>query len=164
MTETRIEAGPLIPVGMAIGQTVGQAEAVMTRLLAGVLAETGTARQTYLALQRLLVHGDSAPREDYIRDLSDWLDLDLWSAGELADALVADGLLVLADGNIRLAEAGSELRERIRGAIAEITAPLYAELDPADIETTVRTLRELTKLTRALYPAAAPAGADGGRR
>ncbi len=164
MTETRIEAGPLIPVGMAIGQTVGQAEAVMTRLLAGVLAETGTARQTYLALQRLLVHGDSAPREDYIRDLSDWLDLDLWSAGELADDLVADGLLVLADGNIRLAEAGSELRERIRGAIAEITAPLYAELDPADIETTVRTLRELTKLTRALYPAAAPAGADGGRR
>ena len=164
MTETRIEAGPLIPVGMAIGQTVGQAEAVMTRLLAGVLAETGTARQTYLALQRLLVHGDSAPREDYIRDLSDWLDLDLWSAGELADDLVADGLLVLADGNIRLAEAGSELRERIRGAIAEITAPLYAELDPADIETTVRTLRELTKLTRALYPAATPAGADGGRR
>jgi DNA-binding MarR family transcriptional regulator len=164
MTETRIEAGPLIPVGMAIGQTVGQAEAVMTRLLAGVLAETGTARQTYLALQRLLVHGDSALREDYIRDLSDWLDLDLWSAGELADDLVADGLLVLADENIRLAEAGSELRERIRGAIAEITAPLYAELDPADIETTVRTLRELTKLTRALYPAAAPADADGGRR
>jgi len=164
MTETRIEAGPLIPVGMAIGQTVGQAEAVMTRLLAGVLAETGTARQTYLALQRLLVHGDSAPREDYIRDLSDWLDLDLWSAGELADDLVADGLLVLADGNIRLAEAGSELRERIRGTIAEITAPLYAELDPADIETTVRTLRELTKLTRALYPAATPAGADGERR
>ena len=164
MTETRIEAGPLIPVGMAIGQTVGQAEAVMTRLLAGVLAETGTARQTYLALQRLLVHGDSAPREDYIRDLSDWLDLDLWSAGELADDLVADGLLVLAGGNIRLAEAGSELRERIRGAITEITAPLYAQLDPADIETTVRTLRELTKLTRALYPAAAPPGADGGRR
>jgi DNA-binding MarR family transcriptional regulator len=164
MTETRIEAGPLIPVGMAIGQTVGQAEAVMTRLLAGVLAETGTARQTYLALQRLLVHGDAAPREAYIRDLSDWLDLDLWSAGELADALVADGLLVLADGNIRLAEAGSELREQIRGTIAKITAPLYAELDPADIETTVRTLRELTKLTRALYPEAAPAGADGGRR
>lgn len=164
MTETRIEAGPLIPVGMAIGQTVGQAEAVMTRLLAGVLAETGTARQTYLALQRLLVQGDAAPREAYIRDLSDWLDLDLWSAGELADDLVADGLLVLADGNIRLAEAGSELRERIRGAIAEITAPLYAELDPADMETTVRTLRELTKLTRALYPQAAPAGADGGRR
>jgi len=50
MTETRIEGGPLIPVGMAIGQTVGQAEAVMTRLLAGVLAETGTARQTYVCL------------------------------------------------------------------------------------------------------------------
>jgi DNA-binding MarR family transcriptional regulator len=164
MTETRIENGPPIPAGMAIGQTVGQAEAVMTRLLAGVLATTGTTRETYLAMQRLLVHGDAVGREDYIRDLSDWLDIDLWSAGELADRLVADGLLVLADGTIRLAEAGSELRERIRGAIAELTAPLYAELDPADIETTVRTLRQLTKLTRALYPAAAPAGADGGRR
>ena len=88
MTETRIEGGPLIPVGMAIGQTVGQAEAVMTRLLAGVLAETGTARQTYLALQRLLVHGDAAPREAYVRDLSDWLDVDLWSHQEDFAALV----------------------------------------------------------------------------
>src|SRR5215471_6693011 len=112
MTETRIEAGPLVPVGMAIGQTVGQAEAVLTRLLAGVLAGTGTPRETYLTMQRLLVHGDAVGREDYIRDLSDWLDLDLWSARELADHLVADGLLVLADGTIRLAEAGSELRER----------------------------------------------------
>ena len=164
MTETRIEIGPLIPVGMAIGQTVGQAEAVLTRLLAGMLAKTGTTRETYLAMQRLLVHGDAVGREDYIRDLSDWLDLDLWSARELADDLVAGGLLVLADGTIRLAEAGSELRERIRSGIAEVTAPLYAELDPADIETTVRTLRQLTKSARALYPAAAPAGGNGGRR
>ncbi len=164
MTEARAEARPPIPVGIAIGQAVGQAEAVLSRLLAQVLAEVGTGRETYLALQRLLVHGDAIGREGYVRDLADWLDLDLWSAGELADGLVADGLLTLDDGTVRLARAGAELRERIRAAIADISAPLYARLDPGDIEATVRTLRELTKLARAMYPEAAAASADGGRR
>ena len=103
MTETRTEDGPAIPVGMAIGQVVGQAETVLTKLLAGVLAEAGATRETYLAMQRLLVRGDEADRDAYVRDLGDWLDLDLWSAGELADSLVAEGLFRLDDETIRLA-------------------------------------------------------------
>lgn len=164
MSETRSEARPPIPVGMTIGQAVGQAETVLTRLLATVLAEAGTTRETYLALQRLLVHGDQVGREIYLRDLSDWLGLDLWSAGELANGLVADRLLTLAGGTMRLAEAGAELRERIRHGVRDISAPLYDRLDPADIETTVRTLGEITRLARALYPAAASGGVDGGGR
>ena len=168
MTQTRTEARPPAGAGVAIGQAVGQAEAVLTRLLAGVLAETGTARETYLALQRLSAHADTIGREGYVRDLSDWLDLDLWSAGELADRLVASGLLTLTGGTIRLAAAGSELRERIRHLAGDVTAPLYAKLDPADIETTVRTLRDLTMLARAMrsdaVPSGAAAGANGGGR
>ena len=103
MTETRTEDGPAIPVGMAIGQVVGQAETVLTKLLAGVLAEAGATRETYLAMQRLLVRGDEADRDVYVRDLGDWLDLDLWSAGELANALIAEGLFRLDHETIRLA-------------------------------------------------------------
>ncbi len=154
MTETRTEDGPVIPVGMAIGQVVGQAEAVLTRLLAGVLAETGTTRESYLAMQRLLARGDETDREVYVRDLSDWLDLDLWSAGELAAALVDEGLFTLDHETIRLAPPGAELRERIRRGVGDLMAPVWAQLDPADVETTVRTLRQITTLSRNLRPAA----------
>lgn len=154
MTETRTEAGPVIPVGMAIGQVVGQAETVLTKLLAGVLTEVGATRETYLAMQRLLVHGDAADREAYVRDLSDWLDLDLWSAGELAGGLVAAGLFTLDHETIRLAPPGAELREHIRRGIGDLMAPVWAQLDPADVETTVRTLRRVTTLARDLHLAA----------
>lgn len=153
MTETRTGDGPVIPVGMAIGQAVGQAETVLTKLLAGVLAETGATRETYLAMQRLLVHDDEAGREAYVRDLSDWLDLDLWSAGELADALVAEGLFTLDHETVRLAPPGAELRERIRRGVGDLMAPVWAQLNPVDVETTVRTLRQVTTLSRDLRPA-----------
>jgi len=131
---------------MAIGQAVGRAQSVMSRQLASVCAEIGASLETYLALQRLALLGDEAGREVYARDLSDSLALDLWSAGELANGLVADGLVTLTGGTIRLAAAGVELRTRIAGTIGNITAPLYAQLDPADIETMVRTLQRLTTL------------------
>lgn len=163
MTETRTESRPPIPVGAVIGQAVGQAESVLSRLLAGVLARTGTKRETHLALQRLLVHGDDIGREDYVRDLSDSLDIDLWSAGELARELVADGLVTVTGKTIRLSEAGAALRERIRQEIAVVMAPVWEQLDPVDVETTVRTLGRVTALTRAVRPAAVPPPAEGGR-
>ena len=150
MTETRTESLPAIPAGQALGQAVGQAQTILTRLLTGVLAETGTPRETYLALLRLSVHGDSLQRDRYVRDLSDSLGLDLWAAGELADGMLDAGLLTLAGETIRLADAGAELRERTRRSVGTVTAPLYEGLDPADIETTVRTLQDITSRAREL--------------
>jgi hypothetical protein len=153
MTEARTEGRPpaaAAPPGMAIGQAVGQAEAVLAKLLAGVLEEAGATREAYLAVQRLSAHGDEIGRQDYARDLSDWLDLDLWSAGELADGLIAEGLLTVTDGTIRLSPAGARLRERAGHDIGALMGPVWAQLDPADIETTVRTLRRVTTLARAL--------------
>lgn len=163
MTATRTESRPPVPVGATIGQAVGQAESVLSRLLAGVLAKTGTKRETYLALQRLLVHGDDVGREDYVRDLSDALDVDLWSAGELARDLVAGGLVTLTGETIRLSEAGAELRELIRREIAAVMAPVWEQLDPADVETTIRTLGRVTTLARTVRSAAVPQPAEGGR-
>jgi hypothetical protein len=150
MTETPTQAGPRIPAGLALGQVVGQAQLVLTRLLSGVLAETGTKRETYLALQRLSVHGDSLQRDRYVRDLSEWLDLDLWAAGELADGMLDAGLIGLAGETVRLADAGAELHDRIRRSVGAVTGPLYEALDPADIETTVRTLQDITSRAREL--------------
>jgi len=49
MTTTQENARPL-PL---IGQSVGQAQATLTRLLDRILAESGTGHQTWLGLQRL---------------------------------------------------------------------------------------------------------------
>jgi hypothetical protein len=162
MTATRTESRPPVPAGMAIGQAVGQAESVLSRLLAGILAKTGTKRETYLALQGLLAHGDVAGREEYVRDLSDSLDVDLWSAGELATDMVASGLVILTGETIRLSEAGAGLRERIRREIADVMAPVWEQFDPADVETTVRTLGRVTTLGRAVRSATMPSPATGG--
>lgn len=163
MTESRTESAPPAPPGMAIGQAIGQAESVLSRLLVGVLAETGTAREAYLAIQRLTALGDTARRDDYVHDLSDWLDIDPRAAGDLTDRLVAEGLLAQEDGTVRLARAGAERRERVRLAIGDVMAPLWARFDRADLETTARTLRDITVRARALYPAATPAPPKGVR-
>ena len=49
MTTTGENARPL-PL---IGQSAGQAQAALSRLLTGILAESGTSHQAWLGLQRL---------------------------------------------------------------------------------------------------------------
>jgi hypothetical protein len=133
-----------------IGQAVGQAEASLTRLLSGILAESGTSRETYLGLQRLTALGGQATREAYERDLCDWLQLDVPGGRRLAADLVTAGLAA-ADGDaIGLTARGRALCERVLAASAKITGPMLATIAPTDIETTVRTLTEITRQVRAL--------------
>lgn len=153
-TRTPAAAGPTIP----IGQAVGQAETILSKLLAGVLAETGTSRQTYLAMQRLTVlggdaNGDSSggvSRDRYVADLGYWLDLDLPSADRLVDSLAAAGFIAVPAGNVRLTAAGTDLLGKIRAAAGKVTARLYEPLNPADVATTIRTLQEITTRARGL--------------
>ncbi|MGD0705486.1 MAG: hypothetical protein ABSA02_37085 [Trebonia sp.] len=163
MTQNGPEAAPAIPVGLQIGQVVGQAQSVLSGLLTGVLEETQTNNETYLALQRMALLGGQTGRDRYVRDLSDWLDLDLWNAGELADSLIAAGLITAADGTVRLSDAGTRLRASIVGSMGAVTTPLWRSFDPADLETTVTTLREITLRARSLSSAPAPSGVREGR-
>jgi hypothetical protein len=163
MTQSGTESRPAIPVGQQIGQAVGQAESVLSGMLAGVLEQTQTRSETYLALQRMAVLGGEAGRDRYVSDLFDWLNLNPGDAGELADSLIAAGLLTAADGTIRLADAGAELLASIVGSIGAITTPLWEGFDPADLETTVVTLREITTRVRSLSSAPAPSGSGEGR-
>src|SRR5262249_59606204 len=119
MTETQEAIQPVT----ALGQAVGQAEVVLSRLLADVLAETGTSRETYLAMGRLTVLGGAAAHGAYIYDLSDWLELDLWTARELAASLISSGVLAEADGAVRLSPRGEELRRKINGSVSAGVVP-----------------------------------------
>ena len=126
-------------------------------LLVEKAAQAGTDRETYLALQRLGVLGDAAAT-GYVRDLVDWLDLDVGSAAELADGLAPAGLVTAADEAVRSPTDGAQLRAQVAGLISAVTAPLYEALSPADVETTVRTLRGLSTGARAAMQAGQPCG------
>jgi hypothetical protein len=154
MTQTQTETSPGIPVGQAIGGALGQAQSVLAGLLVDKVTQAGTDRETYLALQRLGVLGDAAARDRYVRDLVDWLDLDVRSAAELADRLAAAGLVTAGQETVTIADDGAQLRAKIAGSISAVTAPIYESLTASDVDTTVRTLRYLTTRVRALNLAA----------
>jgi hypothetical protein len=154
MTQTQMETSPGIPVGQAIGGALGQAQSVLAGLLVDKVTQAGTDRETYLALQRLGVLGDAAARDRYVRDLVDWLDLDVRSAAELADRLASAGLVTAGQETVTIADDGAQLRAKIAGSISAVTAPIYESLTASDVDTTVRTLRYLTTRVRALNLAA----------
>jgi len=142
MTETPT-ASPA-PNTIPVGQAVGMAERILTKLLAGVLAETGTSRPTYLAMQRLTGLGDNAGRDAYLADLGYWLELDPPDAEKLIDSLVADGLVTVPQGTVRLTPAGKDLLGKIRTGAGEVTAKLYGQFDAADLQAMITTLQEIT--------------------
>jgi len=146
MTSTQESTRP-IPF---IGQAVGQAQASLTKILLGILAESGTGYQDYLGLQRLTALGGETTREAYERDLVDWLELDATAAARLAGDLVVAGLAETEGGAIRLSAQGRGLREGVLAASAKITGPMLATIDRDDLETTVRTLDEITRRARGI--------------
>ena len=134
-----------------IGQSVGQAQASLTRLLTGILAGSGTSYQTWLGLQRLNALGGQPARAAYVRDVRDWLLLDGPAAAALADNLVAAGLAEAGGDTIRMTEAGRGLRQDVIAESAKVTGPVLATLDRADLETTIRTLDEITRRVRETF-------------
>jgi DNA-binding MarR family transcriptional regulator len=157
MTSTQESIRPL-PL---IGPSVGLAQAALARLLTGILAESGTSYQAWLGLQRLAALGGQATREAYERDLSEWLRLDGPAAARLVGDLVTAGLADTGPDAIRLTAQGRGLREDVLAASAKVTEPMLATIDRDDLETTVRTLDEITR--RAQGIPARPITTEGNR-
>ena len=143
MTTTGEDTRPL-PL---IGQAVGQAQASLSRLLAGILAGTGTSYPVWLGLQRLNALGGQPSRAAYEADLSYWLQLDGPAAVRLAGDVVTAGLAASGDdGSIAVSAGGRALREEVLAASAKVTGPMLATIDRADLDTTIRTLEKITRL------------------
>ncbi len=148
MTTTGENARPL-PL---IGQAVGQAQASLTRLLTGILAESGTSYQIWLGLQRLNAMGGQPARAAYEADLSYWLQLDAPAATRLAGDVVGADLATSdgdGDGTVTLSARGRALREAVLARSAQVTGPILTTIDRGDLETTIRTLEQITRLARA---------------
>src|SRR5580704_9501678 len=120
-----------------IGQAVGQAQASLTRLLTGILAESGTSYQIWLGLQRLNAIGGRPTRAAYEADLSDWLQLDAPAAARLVGDVVGAGLATSdddGDGTVTLSAGGRALREAVLARSAQVTGPILTTIDRGDLE------------------------------
>ena len=147
MTSTQQETPAPTPA-LPIGQAVGQAEATLAKLLNIALAGRGVTRQAYLGLQRLNALGGHATRDAYEHDLRNWLELDAAAASGLARELISAGFAAGNGDGIRLTEAGQALRAAILADGRQVTGPVLAAIDPADLNTTIRTLDEITRRLR----------------
>ena len=130
------------------GRTLAFAERTLTATLREHLAQRNTKPETWYALQLIARDGPGLSRDALSRDLEGSPTLDAGSTRELLARLEADGL-IQGGAQVDLTPEGTALHQSLREYIAGPTVRLLSQFDIHDIETTVRTLQEITKLAEA---------------
>ena len=130
------------------GQTLAFAERTLTATLREHLAQRDTQPETWYALKLIATRGPGLSREALSRDLAGSPTLDADSTRELLAGLEAQGLIG-GSAQVDLTAEGQALYRSLREYIAGPTVRLLGQFDIHDIETTVRTLREITKRAEA---------------
>ena len=136
------------------GQTLAFAERTLTATLREHLAQRDTQPETWYALKLIATRGPGISREALSRDLAGSPTLDADSTRELLAGLEAQGLIG-GGAQVDLTAEGQALYLTLREYIAGPTVRLLGQFDIHDIETTVRTLQEITKRAAADSAAAA---------
>ena len=136
------------------GQTLAFAERTLTATLREHLAQRDTQPETWYALKLIATRGPGISREALSRDLAGSPTLDADSTRELLAGLEAQGLIG-GGAQVDLTAEGQALYLSLREYIAGPTVRLLGQFDIHDIETTVRTLQEITKRAEADSAAAA---------
>ena len=137
------------------GRTLAFAERALTATLREHLAQRNTKPETWYALQLIARDGRGLSRDALSRDLEGSPTLDAGSTRELLARLEADGL-IQGGARVDLTPEGRALHQSLREYIAGPTVRLLSQFDIHDIETTVRTMQEITKLAEA--ESSAPVG------
>jgi len=140
------------------GQTLAFAERTLTATLREHLAQRDTQPETWYALKLIATRGPGLSRDALSRDLEGSPNLDAGSTRELLAGLETDGL-INGGAQVGLTPRGEALYRSLRDYIAGPTVRLLGQFDIHDIETTVRTLQEITKRAAAESSAAAEASA-----
>jgi len=127
------------------GQALAFAERSLTATLRDHLAARDTEPETWYALQLVATRGPRLAREELSSVLEGSPTLDADSTGALLARLEDDGL-ICGDTHVDMTPAGEAVHRSLREYIAIPTARLLGRFDVGDIETTVRTLQEITRL------------------
>ena len=131
------------PIYAQFGQALGLAERTLSANLRAHLTERDTEAETWYALQLIATRGPGLAREELARVLES-PNFDANSVRELLARLAADGL-ISGDSQVDLTDEGKALHSSLREYIAGPTVELLSQFDVNDIETTVHTLKAITK-------------------
>lgn len=125
------------------GQALGLAERTLSANLRAHLAERNTEPETWYALQLIATRGPRLAREQLTGTLES-PNFDAKSVHELLARLQSDGL-IRGDAEVDLTKEGEALHSSLREYIAGPTLELLSQFAVKDIETTVHTLKAITK-------------------
>jgi DNA-binding MarR family transcriptional regulator len=128
----------------SFGQTLANAEQMLTVALRRHLAERETTPETWYVLQVIATYGPRLARQALSDRLEGSRTLNPESTRELLDRLEAEGL-IRGDAEVDLTAEGEALHRSLREYIAGPTARLLGQFPAEDIETTMRTLQAITE-------------------
>jgi DNA-binding MarR family transcriptional regulator len=133
-----------------IGQTEKAMNAILNRLLAGVVTEP-----QWVTLVLTARSGGPADRDQFSGRVAHALQVDQATAANHIGQLATKGLVSTAGGTITLTEAGQRLLDRIQVQTGEITQRLWGDLPAADHDAARRMLSTVLERAQAeLGPAA----------
>jgi hypothetical protein len=131
-------------------QVIGRSESTLRSLLYRVLGDTGGTFHQWVALSITASHDGTFNRAELIDRVTDAV-ADAVEAEAAVTELQAYGLVHRRpDSKIALTDDGRERHTLISTAIAETTAPLYADLAPDDLVATRRVLQTITQRAESL--------------
>jgi DNA-binding MarR family transcriptional regulator len=134
-----------VPAAFAeFGQTLAFTERTLSAVLHRHLAERNVAPETWYALKLIATGGGQVARTSLIEDLEGSRGLDPDSVLALLARLKVDGLIAGED-TAELTDQGAVLFENLRDYVLGATRDLLGEFDLRDVETTVRTLKAITR-------------------
>ena len=128
------------------GQTLAFAEATLNKILERHLAARGTSPDRWYAL-KLTAQAEPIARAAVVDGLAAGGKVQPADAEPLLRGLEADGLLEGGDV-LSLTDSGRGYFAELRRYVITPTTRLLGQLELADIETTIRTLREITARAR----------------
>ena len=134
-------------------QVIGQTESALGALLEPLLADAGITFQQWLVLTVTTASGGRADRGQLVARIAGARKTDPTEVESAIAELTAAGLatagLAIATGPLALTDSGQDAYQRIRGAIDELNAELFA-FPPEDLATAGRVLSIVTERANAV--------------
>jgi len=139
-------------------QVIGQTESALGALLEPLLADAGITFQQWLVLTVTAASGGRTDRGQLVARIAGARKIDPTEVESAITELTAAGLataeltaaeLATATGPLALTDSGRDMYQRIRGAIDELNAELFA-FPPEDLATAGRILSIVTERANAV--------------
>jgi DNA-binding MarR family transcriptional regulator len=134
-------------------QVIGRAESALGALLEPLLADVGITFQQWLVLTVTAASGGRTDRGQLVARIAGARKIDPAEVESAIAELTAAGLataeLATAAGPLALTDSGRDVYQRIRGAIEELNAELFA-FPPEDLATAGRVLSIVTERANAV--------------